>query len=140
MEGLSDLLCNFMYDYRIDVRLSFPALFKRYLCNAKRGSLGKHYKISLNFSAGSIFLTIVLYTACFIIALFRNKRKFSRMEIIDLLTMDRQNEPVSEKRSSVWKWCFVCSVGNIFLLYFLIFSGAITKAAAGFEIVGGSVK
>lgn len=99
-------------------------------------SLGKHYKISLNFSAGSIFLTIVLYTACFIIALFWNKRKFSRMEIIDLLTMNRQNEPVSEKRSSVWKWCFVCSVGNIFLLYFLIFSGAITKAAAGFEIVG----
>lgn len=99
-------------------------------------SIGKNYIVSLNVSAGSIFLTIFLYGMCFVIALFRNKWKFTHMEIIDLINMDRQNETISEKRSSVWKYFLILSVGNIFLLYFLIFSGNLTKIAVGLEIIG----
>lgn len=40
-------------------------------------SIGKNYIVSLNVSAGSIFLTIFLYGMCFVIALFRNKWKFN---------------------------------------------------------------
>lgn len=99
-------------------------------------SIGGNYKVNLYVSAGSVFFTIILYGMCFVIALFRNKRKFNHMEIIDLINMDRQNETINEKRSARWKYLLVISVGNIFLLYFLISSGNLTKTIAGLEIIG----
>ncbi len=58
------------------------------------------------------------------------------MEIISLLNMDRQNETVNEKRNAIWKWLFYLSIGNVLFLYFLIFTGRITKWAAVFEMIG----
>ena len=99
-------------------------------------SIGKNYRVNIEISAGSILLTIILYGVCFMIALFRNKKKFSNMEIISLLNMDRQNETVNEKRNAIWKWLFYLSIGNVLFLYFLIFTGRITKWAAVFEMIG----
>ena len=99
-------------------------------------SIGKNYRVNIEISAGSILLTIILYGSCFMIALFRNKKKFSNMEIISLINMDRQNETVNEKRNAIWKWLFYLSVGNVLFLYFLIFTGRITKWAAVFEMIG----
>lgn len=79
-------------------------------------SIGKNYRVNIEISAGSILLTIILYGACFMIALFRNKKKFSNMEIISLLNMDRQNETVNEKRNAIWKWLFYLSIGNVLFL------------------------
>lgn len=99
-------------------------------------SIGKNYRVNIEISAGSILLTIILYGACFMIALLQNKKKFSDMEIISLINMDRQNETVNEKRNTVWKWLFYLSIGNVLFLYFLIFTGRITKWAAVFEMIG----
>lgn len=99
-------------------------------------SIGKNYRITMEISAGSILLTMILYGACFMIALFRNKKKFSNMEIISLINMDRQNETVNEKRNTIWKWLFYLSIGNVLFLYFLIFTGRMTKWAAVFEMIG----
>ena len=85
-------------------------------------SVGKNYKIDMELSTGSIFLTVILYGVCFGVALFRNKKKFSHMEIIGLINMDRQNEVVNEKRTAMGKWFFFFSTGNILLLYFLVFT------------------
>ncbi len=99
-------------------------------------SIGKNYRIDMEISATGIFLTIILYGACFMAALFRNKTKFSGMEIIGLINMDKQNETVNEKRNSLWQWLFFISAGNILLLYFLIFTGRMTKWTAAFEMIG----
>lgn len=99
-------------------------------------SIGKNYKVSVELSAGSILLTVILYGACFLAALFRNQKKFSHMEIIALLNMDKQNEIVNEKRNALWKWLFVLSMGNILSLYVLIFTGQMTKWAAILEMIG----
>lgn len=99
-------------------------------------SIGKNYRVNMEVSAGSIFLTIILYGACFMTALFRNRKKFSNMEIIHLMNMDKQNETVNESRNTIWKRLFFLSAGNIFLLYFLIFTGRITKWTAIFEMIG----
>ena len=99
-------------------------------------SIGKNYKVNVEISAGSTILTVILYGACFIAALLRNKKKFSYMEIINLINMDKQNETVNEKRNAIWKKLFFFSIGNILLLYFLVFTGRITKRTAILEMIG----
>lgn len=102
-------------------------------------SIGKNYEFKNtdfqeNFSA--FLLTMLLYGVCFFAALFRNQRKFSHMEIIGLLNMDKQNETVDEKRNSLWKCFFFLSVGNLVLLCFLVFTGRVTKITAICEMIG----
>ena len=99
-------------------------------------SIGMNYRVKAEISAGGVVLTVALYGICFIAALFRNKKKFSHMEIIGLIHMDRQNETVDEKRGAMWKRLFFLSAGNILLLYFLIFTGRITKVTAVLEMIG----
>ena len=99
-------------------------------------SIGKNYKVNVEISTGSIILTVILYGVCFFAALFRNRKKFSHMEIINLINMDKQNETVNEKRNALWKKLFFLSIGNILLLYFLIFTGGITKWTAILEMIG----
>lgn len=102
-------------------------------------SIGKNYKVNVEISAGSIILTVILYGICFLAALFRNRKKFSHMEIINLINMDKQNEIVNEKRNTIWKRLFFLSIGNILLLYFLILTGRITKWTAILEMIGLTV-
>lgn len=99
-------------------------------------SIGKNYKVNTEISAGSILLTVFLYGTCFIAAMLRNRRMFSHMEIIHLLNMDKQNEVVNEKRNVIWEKLFFLFVGNIFFLYFLIFTGRITKWSLILEMIG----
>lgn len=40
-------------------------------------SIGKNYRVNAKISVESVILTAVLYGLCFIVALFRNKKKFS---------------------------------------------------------------
>lgn len=99
-------------------------------------SIGKHCRVNLEISPDNVLLTVVLYGVCFGAALFRNRKKFSRMEIIGLIHMDRRNEVVNEKGNFVWKRLFFLAVGNLLVLYFLIFTGRMTKITAILEMVG----
>lgn len=99
-------------------------------------SVGKNYQVSARISVGSMLLTIFLFGMCFAAALFRNRKKFSRMEIIQLMQMERQNEIVDERKNRIWIWLFLISTGNIVLLYLLIFTGNLTKGTAALEMAG----
>lgn len=99
-------------------------------------SIGKNYKVNTEISAGSILLTAALYATCFVAAMLRNRSMFSHMEIIHLLNMDKQNEVVNEKQNAVWERLFFLFIGNILILYFLIFTGRITKWSAVLEMIG----
>lgn len=102
-------------------------------------SIGKNYgfeRQSIQEKSSAFALTVILYGFCFIAALLRNKNQFSHMEIINLVNMDKQNEIVNENRSVVWKWLLFLSVGNILLLYVLIFTGRVTKWTAILEMIG----
>ena len=101
-------------------------------------SVGKHYQFStesLQISLPALLLTILSGGICFAAALLWNQKKFSRMEIIGLLHMDRQNEKVDERKNVLWKGLFFLSAGNILFLYFLIFSGKISKWTAILEMI-----
>lgn len=102
-------------------------------------SIGKSYRpTGENFKSylSAVLLTAFLFAVCLGAALFRNKKNFSRMEIIGLFQMDRQNEMAGEKSNRLWGGALAFSVGNVLFLYFLIFSGRITKGMAAVEMMG----
>lgn len=102
-------------------------------------SIGKNYefaKQSLQANLFDLILTVILYGACFTAALLRSRNKLFHMEIINLIHMDKQNEIVNEKRNAIGKGLFFFSIGNILLLYFLVFTGRITKWTAMLEMIG----
>lgn len=102
-------------------------------------SIGKNYQFAghgFRENLSAFVLTVILYGLCLLAAFARSRRKFSRMEIIRLINMDRLNETVKENRSAVWKWLFVLSIGNILLLYVLLLTGRITKWTAILELIG----
>lgn len=89
--------------------LLFGCGLRQILFYAFYQSIGKHYefaKQSPQANVAAFLLTIILYGVCFIAALVRSKNKFSRMEIIQLLRMNHQNETVSDKRNILWKRLF----------------------------------
>lgn len=101
-------------------------------------SIGKSYKpvgqnVKSNLSA--VLLTAILFVVCFGMALLRNSKIFTRMKIIGLLQMDRQNERVEETRNQLWRRLFILAVGNVLFLYFLIFTGRISKGTAAVEMI-----
>lgn len=97
-------------------------------------SIGRNYQVSANLSGSSILLTIVLFVLCFAVALWRNKKQFSRMQIIQLINMDRNNEIVNEKRNYLWMGLFIFSVVNLCFLCLTIVKGRMTKTTAIFEM------
>lgn len=102
-------------------------------------SIGKHYSPAgqdFGFGLPAVELTVLLYGGCLGMALLKNQKYFSRMEIIGLIQMDRQNEAVSEKSNALWRRLFVFSIANVLLLYFLIFTGRLTKGMAAVEMIG----
>ncbi|MCQ4637970.1 ABC transporter permease [Anaerovorax odorimutans] len=78
---------------------------------------GRQYHLSVHVSGWGFLLTICLYGLVYFFALLRNKRQFKKMNIHDLIYLDKQNEKLHEKTrkaSSVW---FIVS-----LIYFVIFA------------------
>lgn len=99
-------------------------------------SVGKHYLLKLSISLKCLGLTIALYMICFCIALIRNKKKFSKMQIIQLMNMDKQNEVINEKKSGALQILFYISIANILLFYYLLLTGNMSKAGIILEMIG----
>lgn len=102
-------------------------------------SIGKNYEFAGQ-SARTNLLTFcvtgILFGACFVTALLRSRKKFSHMQIIHLIHMEKQNETVNEKQNTIWKRLFFLSLGNILVFYFVIFTGRITRWTAILEMIG----
>lgn len=79
------------------------------------------YSISIQVNPLSLLMTLICYTACFIVALFFNHRKFKKMNIRSLMDKDKENEQITDKNSRLTQWLFPLSLLFIlaFLLYFL---------------------
>lgn len=79
---------------------------------------GSDYRIKVEFSLQSFCLTLVLYFAVYVVALFRNKRKFKKMTIQKMMKADKENEPVNLKRESFNLVAFFMSI--IYFIYFVV--------------------
>lgn len=82
------------------------------------------YDIHLEFNQWCILMTVGCYAGCYLLALFRCKRRFKKMNIRDLMDAGNKNEEVKELHEKAKRWLLPVSV--IFLVLFglwLFFGG-----------------
>lgn len=78
--------------------------------------LQDNYHLKLEFNRWCIFMTICCYAGCYVLALFRCKRRFKKMNIRDLMDAGNKNEEVKEANERIKQWLLPLSF--IFLILF----------------------
>lgn len=76
----------------------------------------KSYSINIQLSLPSILMTIGCYFGCYLLALFRNKKTFKKMNISDMMQLERKNEEIHEKHEKAKRWLAAASI-----IYFIVF-------------------
>lgn len=75
------------------------------------------YQLNVSMSPWTILMTVLCYAGCYLLALFRCKRKFKKMNIHDLMNAKRRNEEIREKGESVKRILFPLSILFIFAFW-----------------------
>ncbi|MBE5960316.1 MAG: ABC transporter permease [Lachnospiraceae bacterium] len=84
------------------------------------------YEIKIAVSGWGVLMTVGCYYACYGIALIRNRRKFKRMSIRDLMQMEKQNEQVKEGKDGIRQFLMAGSILYILFFTAFIFRGTYT--------------
>ncbi|MCM1159199.1 MAG: ABC transporter permease [Bacteroidales bacterium] len=99
------------------IGLIFGVLLQQVLLSIMYSMVRMEYHLQISFSAGTILMTVFCYAGCYLIALFRCRRKFKKMNIHALMNANRQNEEIKEKHEGLKKMLFPLSVFFIFLFW-----------------------
>lgn len=84
------------------------------------------YHLHISFHWATILMTVLCYAGCYLLALFRCKRKFRKMNINDLMNAKRQNEEIKEKHENIKRILLPLSV--LFLIAFWVLFKQISNA------------
>jgi len=74
------------------------------------------YHLHVTFDKRTILMTFLCYMGCYLLALFRCRRKFRKMNIHDLMNAKRRNEEIKEKHEEKKRVLFPLSI--LFLFFF----------------------
>lgn len=74
------------------------------------------YRIRLELKAGTFFMTASIFFVSYFLALFRNKRRFKKLNIRDMMYQDQQNEELKKGNQSGRQWLFFVSI--LYMLFF----------------------
>lgn len=85
--------------------------------------MGNAYHVKITVSPLAVLVTLTCYSVCFLLALFRSRKKFKKMNIANLMKADKENQKL-EYKGTVWKqWLFPLSIVYFVLFYVYVFSG-----------------
>lgn len=84
------------------------------------------YHLHVTFHGGTILMTVLCYAGCYLLALFRCRRKFKKMNIHDLMNAKRRNEEIRESRERTKQILLPLSI--LFILAFWALFGALSNA------------
>lgn len=84
------------------------------------------YHLSISLNRWTILLTVLCYAGCYLLALFRCKWKFKKMNIHDLMDEKRKNEEIREKREGFKRLFLPFSI--LFILTFWKVFSMLTNA------------
>lgn len=94
------------------------------------------YHISPDFSPWNLLLTFGLFFSAYVLALFRVKRKFKKMTINSLISMDKHNELVKNEKSTWKKLLVFISVAYIILFNVLALTSNMSLGSVWLYIAG----
>lgn len=98
------------------IGLLFGILLRQVLLAVMFSVIRMEFHFSISFNKWTILMTILCYGGCYLLALFRCKWKFKKMNIHDLMDAKRRNEEIKEKREGLKRLFFPLSV--LFILAF----------------------
>lgn len=121
--------------------IAFGILVQQVLMSVLYSMVLMDYRLNIEMSKGCLILTVSCYAGCYLLALFRCKRKLKRMNIYSLMNAEKQGEEIRESREELKKWLLPLSV--LFLVLFGIWlfcgrywdSGVIVSFVVGLVLV-----
>lgn len=98
------------------IGILFGVLLRQALLAVMFSMVRMEYRLSVSFNQWTILTTVLCYAGCYLLALFRCRRKFKKMNIHDLMDAKRKNEEIKEKREGAKRLLLPVSV--LFILAF----------------------
>lgn len=97
--------------------------------------LKMEYHLSFSFHKWTILMTVLCYAGCYLLALFRCKRKFKKMNIHDLMNAKRKNEEIKEKHEGAKRLLFPLSILFI-IIFWTVFRLLSNAGEIGLFLIG----
>lgn len=94
------------------------------------------YHIHAEFNGWCVFTTACCYGGCYLLALFRCKGRFKKMNICDLMNAGSKNEEIIESHEQVKRWLLPLSLVFLVLFGLWLFSGGILGEWGGGAVIG----
>ena len=95
----------------------FGILLQQVLMTVMFAMVRMDYRLHISFHRGTILMTALCYGGCYLIALFRCRRKFRKMSIQALMNAKRQNEEIRERNEEFKKILFPAAVAFILMFW-----------------------
>ena len=107
------------------IGMVFGVLLQQVIMTILYSMIRMKYDLHMEFNRDCILMTAACYGGCYLLALFRSKRRFKRMNIRDLMEAQKKNEEVRESHEQLKRWLFPASVLFLGLFAAFIFLGGI---------------
>lgn len=112
-------------------------LLQQILMSILYGMIQMNYHIHLEMNRACFFMTVGCYAGCYLLAMFRLRKRFQKMNIHDLMEAQKKNEEIVEKNEEVKRWLFPISILFLILFGVLLLGGSVlTNGSIIFFLVG----
>lgn len=85
------------------------------------------YQVHLDVKPQTLLMTAGIFFGAYVLALFRNKKRFNKMNIRDMMYLDRQNEELKNGNKTGKQWLFIVSVLYILFFGWMMVNGRMTS-------------
>lgn len=103
----------------------FGILLQQLLMTVMYSMIRLEYRLHITLDGQTFLVTALCYAACYLLALFRYRRRFKKMNIHDLMNAQRQNEKINEKHETFKRIFFPLSI--LFILAFWAMFGRLSN-------------
>lgn len=100
-------------------------LLQQILMSILYGMIQMNYHIQLEMNRACFFMTAGCYAGCYVLALFRLRKRFQKMNIHDFMEAQKKNEEIVEKYEEVKRWLFPVSILFLILFGVLLLGGGV---------------
>lgn len=108
----------------------FGILLQQVLAVVMFSMVRMEYHLKISFHLPTMLTTLLCYAGCYLLALFRCRRKFRKMNIKSLMNARRQNEEIKEKHEGARRVLFPMSI-----LFILMFWGLFGRLGSTFQVM-----